>query len=1392
MRRHLPPLLLWTLLWLLVFAPLLLGRARLPNSDLSGQFHAFAIFQAQEMGHGRFPIWSPGSFGGFPFAADPQSAAFYPPRWLTILAARPWGAQDWGMPFYALEVEGLLHIWLTGVFTYALAAHITRRRAAALLAAVAFALGGYLTSYPLLQLAVLETITWLPLILLLLRLGIARPRALLAAGLVWGLAFLAGHPQTFLHLSYVAVAYYLFLTIRARWAWRWVVGMGLVVAGTAVGIALVAALPTWHYLALTGRSDTSYTFVSSGQPLLLNLQLLLPGLLAQWSPEYVGITAVTLAIVALYGRRTLPPTDPTRSEILFWAGLTLIAAWLALGDNGILFELAYHAAPGFGLFRQQERLMGVVSLGLALLAAPGLALWLEQGAANSAIFRRTAVTLVVLLLLAVIIFWALPTKTLAAWGMVWLRAGVLTAVTLALLLVIVSRPRLAWLLPVLLLLDLYAPITQAMKWQAESPAVFWPEPAWLAPLQADQPGRIDSRGLFHANLGELYGLQDIRGLSPLQWQTAGRFNSLPRLTRWRLLHVTHVLDTAPVEPGMVEITSFTESILPGEKRHAFLFRIPDPLPRAWMSYQPRLFPDAEAAWQAMKEPTFDPATQVMLSVAPPDLETITTADPAPQVTATQPAPHLRHIQAQTAVPGILVISEWAQPGWGATLNGTAVPLLTVNYGLQGLLLPAGSHEIVLRYQLPGLRAGLLVTAVTLFLVCLLVWRWQPVVTTRLAHPSTPSPSHPLTPASALYSPRRPRRPHLVTLSPHLVTATAVLLLAFALRLHTSGEQAVRPAEAAAYLLAQGAVLPVPVGALVAEPLSPWLMAGLGGWLRLMGSSEWALRLPALYLGLLLLPLLAQLGRRVGGAGLGRLVLVITAVSPLLVWLSQDGSPGYAWSLLFAVAATLVVWDLLAGKRAGWWWLVYATLALLAVMGHGVVWVALLAQGLLLWPAAIRPSRWAWVAWLTSVAAAGGAIVWQGWPLVESPTAVPEMARYLVQLGRMLVWGDGDMAYGRWLFLAGLLLILWGARRWWPVQPGWVAFLAVWVGGTALAVYLLALRQPLMPAATVALAAPAWLLLLAMGLWVLLGDMRFRPGTAFFDAEAQRRGGWTRPFAWLLLLGLLLASLAGLHRAYTQPVYGRAPAVRELALLIQAAAIPGDGVIAGGVEALPLAYYLADAPVEIVFGGADVAWAQRHGRVWHLTETAVIETPDQLAEWLQMNGLWEWQAVAGEYALQSYLLGDALTAALHPPQAMLPDAAGEPLLWLRGVLVTVNGRPPTPDEPLTVAPGDTVAVTLAWEAAQPVPVHLTAFVHLLAADGWLVAQHDGVPVDGRRPTNEWLPGTTILDRHEFTVPPDAQPGMLHLAAGLYQTETVTRQMFADGHDAVAVGTVVVRP
>ena len=81
------PVLIWTLALLAIYGPLAMGVVGLPASDLTTGMYPYAVFQGTELWSGRLPVWSPGSYGGHPFAADPQSAVFYPVRLLTLLFA---------------------------------------------------------------------------------------------------------------------------------------------------------------------------------------------------------------------------------------------------------------------------------------------------------------------------------------------------------------------------------------------------------------------------------------------------------------------------------------------------------------------------------------------------------------------------------------------------------------------------------------------------------------------------------------------------------------------------------------------------------------------------------------------------------------------------------------------------------------------------------------------------------------------------------------------------------------------------------------------------------------------------------------------------------------------------------------------------------------------------------------------------------------------------------------------------------------------------------------------------------------------------------------------------------------------------------------------------------
>ena len=55
-------------------------------------------------------------------------------------------------------------------------------------------------------------------------------------------------------------------------------------------------------------------------------------------------------------------------------------------------------------------------------------------------------------------------------------------------------------------------------------------------------------------------------------------------------------------------------------------------------------------------------------------------------------------------------------GWKAYLDGAPVKLYRANTAFMGIEVPAGEHEVELRYRLPGLSAGLAMTCAGLLVV----------------------------------------------------------------------------------------------------------------------------------------------------------------------------------------------------------------------------------------------------------------------------------------------------------------------------------------------------------------------------------------------------------------------------------------------------------------------------------------------------------------------------------------------------------------------------------------------------------------------------------------------------------------------------------------------------
>ena len=110
------------------------------------------------------------------------------------------------------------------------------------------------------------------------------------------------------------------------------------------------------------------------------------------------------------------------------------------------------------------------------------------------------------------------------------------------------------------------------------------------------------------------------------------------------------------------------------------------------------------------------------------------------------------------------------------------------------------------------------------------------------------------------------------------------------------------------------------------------------------------------------------------------------------------------------------------------------------------------------------------------------------------------------------------------------------------------------------------------------------------------------------------------------------------------------------------------------------------------------------------------------------------------------------------------------------------------DPRTARPGDTLRLTLYWQADAPITESYTVFTHLLGAaynpatQGPLWAQHDQIPLTGAYPTQNWLPGIPLADTYTLAIPAETPPGDYQLLTGMYRTDNGERvPVSGDGAD-----------
>ena len=766
------------------------ARLYLSDRDFVDQFYAFAAFETRELAAGHLPLWNPYAYAGSPFWADIQAAVAYPFSLLGALAGAVFFKK---LPFAVLELEAVGHLSLAAALMYLFARRALGSRPGALVAALCFAFGGYLTGYPLRQLAILKTDVWLPLALL----GVdqlaqaqgraeaqGRPaaswRSTLWVGLALGLAVLAGHPQTALYLFYTTLAYWAWKvrpwplrqsevssptlhsgtnaprsTRLAPWLW--------LAAALAIGAGLSAAgwLPAAEYLRLSNRAAADYTMLGNGFPPGELLGAVLPGLTV-WSPLYVGIWPLLVALAAVWMGLKQPGSAESRlleskssdtaspasgfsnsaspaarslaqSDIRFWAALALVALLLSLGRHSFLFDLFYLAAPGFNLFRGQERAALVDSFSLAMLAGAGVAMWwagerrLAHGVANGAAalaglgilvalvagpeLRQSALRVVFLSgAAALLAYWNGPRRAIGGPRRpVDDRPGAVD-----------GAPRVApllWLVAAvgLVVVDLASAVPRH-DWLSGAPGELQTSPVIAALKNGSQ--RIVNHDRLPENFGVLHGLESITGASPLRLATydhlrAGLSEQWEKRW-WDLLAVSHILtwrDRLDV-PAVPLLSS-------GSGQEAVhLYQLVNAAPYVWRALAAERVASDAAAVERLRDPAFNPFLTVLLHEGEAGSPGLKPGNEYASAEVGVLPGGTGEVNAATTsdTAGWLVFAQSWYPGWRATLDGRPAAVLRADVALMAVAVPAGRHEVRLMFAAPLVWAGLAISGATLALL----------------------------------------------------------------------------------------------------------------------------------------------------------------------------------------------------------------------------------------------------------------------------------------------------------------------------------------------------------------------------------------------------------------------------------------------------------------------------------------------------------------------------------------------------------------------------------------------------------------------------------------------------------------------------------------------------
>lgn len=718
--------------------------------DAKNQFYAFFLFLARSIHDGSSILWNPYHYGGHPSIADPQSLIFSPPFLI-------WAALDASPSMLAFDLIVAAHL-LAGALAMLAIGRLRRwPLEAKVVAAALFMLGGA-ASGRLQHTGIIVCYGLFPIALLTLELALER-RSIgyaLAFALTASCIILARN-QVALMLCIALAGLGVAEVASAPRPLAYLRQRALVLAaivGTGAGIVAVPLLLTLQLAGLSSRPSAplDVALLASLHPSNLlsmavaNVFGALDASYDYWGPQgsvtpevsatddsfnYLFFGLVPVVLLTWHG---VAAGRLLARGVRVWSAVLVAALLFSLGRYTPLFAFVYEHVPGFAFFRRPVDGMFLAGIALAMLTGELLSHYVARGCPRprlpwviTASLATTAVIVAGLTVAAVTghtiatltaIARALPVLAVVVFVLWRARSTDQRHVASVLVAVIAVSELLVWNTASRLNAEphqLYRALDQPHGEERVALDILKRELA-RRHLAGERP-RVEIIGLGGAwqNLAMAHGIEATNGYNPLRIGLydrlinpgeAAAYSDDRQFTRVfsgygcalaRALGIAYLVVDRPigrlhelVRPRRVKV------LLAGP--HVWIYRFLRPMPRARFHSRIEVADaDALSSSGTLSHPPNDVRT-IIDDETPPARRlwlASTSAYGGARIVSWSAARVVVDVTAPTA--GVLVLHDIYYPGWRATLDGRAVPVLRADTLFRGVEIPLGKHRVVFEF-----------------------------------------------------------------------------------------------------------------------------------------------------------------------------------------------------------------------------------------------------------------------------------------------------------------------------------------------------------------------------------------------------------------------------------------------------------------------------------------------------------------------------------------------------------------------------------------------------------------------------------------------------------------------------------------------------------------------